>query len=246
MKLNDATAFVVDEAGNVGIGTTNPGYELEVVGDARLLAGNDYYIGDIGLNDTGSSAITSGGYLVGLYADEYYNSASTNVQDVIDDLDNAIGTRTYTGGGTYISDDQTLTLSINALDTALLGVSGDTTPQGSIDGQTIRYQDGGWITDLNLFNDGTNIGIGTTDPQYKLDVVGDIAGAAIRATSDLYVGAIGIGDTGSSVTTSGAYLVGVYDDNYYNITSSSDLQAALGDLDSAIGARTYSEQNYVS
>ena len=34
---------------NIGIGTTNPGYELEVVGDARLLAGNDYYIGDIGL-----------------------------------------------------------------------------------------------------------------------------------------------------------------------------------------------------
>ena len=166
-EANDATAFVVDEAGNVGIGTTNPGYELEVVGDARLLAGNDYYIGDIGLNDTGSSAITSGGYLVGLYADEYYNSASTNVQDVIDDLDNAIGTRTYTGGGTYISDDQTLTLSINALDTALLGVSGDTTPQGSINGQTIRYQDGGWITDLNLFNDGTNVGIGTTDPSIQ-------------------------------------------------------------------------------
>ena len=85
-----------------------------------------------------------------------------------------------------------LTLSLDALDIALLSVSGDTTPQGSINGQTIRYQDGGWITDLNLFNDGTNVGIGTTDPQYKLDVVGDIAGVALRATSDLYVGAIGI------------------------------------------------------
>ena len=153
--------------------------------------GNDFYIGDIGLNDTGASATTSGGYLVGLYSTEYFNSASTNVQDVIDDLDNAIGTRTYTQG-TYITDDQSLTLSLDALDIALLSVSGDTTPQGSINGQTIRYQDGGWITDLNLFNDGTNVGIGTTDPQYKLDVVGDIAGVALSATSDLYVGAIGI------------------------------------------------------
>ena len=217
---------------------------MEVNGDARLLTGNDLYIGDIGLNAAGASATTSGGYLVGLYSTEYYNSASTNVQDVIDDLDNAIGTRTYTQG-TYITDDQSLTLSLDALDIALLSVSGDTTPQGSINGQTIRYQDGGWITDLNLFNDGTNVGIGTTDPQYKLDVVGDIAGVALRATSDLYVGAIGIGDTGSSVTTSGAYLVGVYDDNYYNIASSADLQAALGDIDSAIGTRTYYWRWYI-
>ena len=104
-ELNDATAFVVDEQGNVGIGTTNPGYALEVNGDARLLTGNDLYIGDIGLNAAGASATTSGGYLVGLYSTEYYNSASTNVQDVIDDLDSAIGTRTYTQG-TYITDDQ--------------------------------------------------------------------------------------------------------------------------------------------
>ena len=43
---------------NVGIGTTNPSYALEVVGDARVYPGNDFYVGNVGLNDQAS--LTSG------------------------------------------------------------------------------------------------------------------------------------------------------------------------------------------
>ncbi|KKU32272.1 MAG: hypothetical protein UX47_C0015G0007, partial [Candidatus Collierbacteria bacterium GW2011_GWA2_46_26] len=47
--------------------------------------GGDLTIGAIGLNDVGTTNITSGASLVGVF-DEFDNSASTTVQDVLDDL----------------------------------------------------------------------------------------------------------------------------------------------------------------
>ncbi|OGE67294.1 hypothetical protein A3J16_06340, partial [Candidatus Daviesbacteria bacterium RIFCSPLOWO2_02_FULL_39_13] len=73
-----------------------------------------------------------------------------------------------------------------------------------------------------------NTGIGTIDPGYKLDVSGDIR---IASGSDLYIGTTGLNDT-ASATTSGAYLVGVYDE--FDNSSSTNVQGALNDLDAAI------------
>ena len=39
-------------------------------------------------------------------------------------------------------------------------------------GQTLRHDGGSWIADNNIYNDGTNVGIGTTSPQFKLHVNG--------------------------------------------------------------------------
>lgn len=44
-------------------------------------------------------------------------------------------------------------------------------PQGST-GSTIRYNGSSWITNANLYNDGSRIGIGTTTPGYTLDING--------------------------------------------------------------------------
>lgn len=39
-------------------------------------------------------------------------------------------------------------------------------------GQTLRHDGGSWVADNNIYNDGTNVGIGTTSPQFKLHVNG--------------------------------------------------------------------------
>ncbi len=62
---------------------------LTVQGNAGVTAGNDLYVGSIGLNDVGTGPTSSGASLVGTY-DEFTFSDGTNVQDVLDDLDAAI------------------------------------------------------------------------------------------------------------------------------------------------------------
>ncbi|HRZ51493.1 MAG TPA: hypothetical protein P5080_05770 [Candidatus Paceibacterota bacterium] len=48
-----------------------------------------------------------------------------------------------------------------------------TLPAG-IAGQTLRHDGTGWISSVMLYNDGTNIGIGTVTPASKLEVAGQI------------------------------------------------------------------------
>ena len=49
-------------------------------------------------------------------------------------------------------------------------------------GQTLRHDGTSWVANSLLFNNGTNIGIGTTSPAYKLDVLGNS-----RIQGDLYI-----------------------------------------------------------
>jgi hypothetical protein len=52
-------------------------------------------------------------------------------------------------------------------------------------GQTLRYDGTAWVADSNLYNDGTNIGIGTTSPSEKLHVAGNIG---ISAGANAFIG----------------------------------------------------------
>lgn len=53
------------------------------------------------------------------------------------------------------------------------GATGPLTPGTS--GQTLRHNGTDWAANSNLYNDGTNVGIGTTTPTEKLEVNGDIS-----------------------------------------------------------------------
>ena len=52
-------------------------------------------------------------------------------------------------------------------------LSGGMLPSGTFDGQTLRYTGAAWAANGNLFNNGTNVGIGTTNPLSKLQVHAD-------------------------------------------------------------------------
>ncbi|PJE51911.1 hypothetical protein COV27_01150, partial [candidate division WWE3 bacterium CG10_big_fil_rev_8_21_14_0_10_39_14] len=100
MRTADSTGadkFVVTNAGNVGIGTTNPSYALNVAGSANLTTGNAYYInGASVLNATtlGTGVLTSSLTTVGAL-----NSGSiTSGFGAIDVGDDAI---TTTGTGYF-------------------------------------------------------------------------------------------------------------------------------------------------
>ncbi|HPW48297.1 MAG TPA: hypothetical protein PLJ97_03055, partial [Candidatus Saccharibacteria bacterium] len=80
-------------------------------------------------------------------------------------------------------------LGVNAYGAAenctLLPTGGASLPSGS-SGQTLRHDGSNWITNSNIFNNGTNVGIGTTNPGYKLDIAGNvnIAGALYISSAD--------------------------------------------------------------
>ena len=273
---NGSTKAALNSNGNLGIGTTNPTYKLDVNGDVRVAAASDYYVGTVGLND--NTALTSGSALIGVFDDTYSNiAANTNVQGAIGELDSAIGTRTYTEQN-YVTDAQALTLSVDALDMMLQNVAAGNTgiwlDQGSyiypVNSTNLVITDtgrlgvgttspadtlavsGGAIIGAGYASQGStapanglivqgNLGIGTTRPSYKLDVNGDVR---VAAASDYYVGTVGLNDNASA--SSGASLIGLYDNTYSNIAANTNVQGAIGELDSAIGTRTYTEQNYVT
>src|SRR5680860_1162051 len=75
------------------------------------------------------------------------------------------------GGSAYIgSGDRLLTVDNtgNVIATTMSDAVG--LPASSVSGQTLRSNGTDWLADSNLYNDGTNVGIGTMSPGAELDV----------------------------------------------------------------------------
>jgi len=79
--------------------------------------------------------------------------------------------------------------------TGLTGLTGATGPTGVTGatgplvagtfGQTLRNDGTSWVATSSIYNDGTNIGIGTTSPSFKLHVIGRLKTDGINETSDV-------------------------------------------------------------
>lgn len=173
--------------GNVGIGVADPDTKLEV-----LYAGNQLKLSyDATYNTT--FATGSSGYLT-------VNASGNRV--LIDNTDvfvlgnwNASNPTGLAGAMYYDVDESKFKCYVSSW------VDCDTTGSGSLpsgsDGETLYYETetGGWSATNNLFNNGTNVGIGTTIPTSVLHTVG--AGAK---TAD-YVGNY-LSNTATSSTAS--------------------------------------------
>ncbi len=150
---------------------------IDNLGNLTLASGADLTIGSIGLNDT-TGTTTSGASLIGVF-DELTNSNSTNLQDVLDDLDAAI-----TGGSTG---------DITAVGDVLTGDA--FTQTAGNDGTTLYFE--GATADSN------EIALTTADPGSDITVtIPAIAGTlASLAGTQTFTGAKTFGDISSTGNT---------------------------------------------
>jgi hypothetical protein len=187
-----AETFVLDAAGNVGIGTTSPVAALHVQSSStKLFLSNTDFVA----NTTGSGMIlhtgaSSGNTYSQIYAFQSGNTAYANL--VIPGGNVGIGTTSPTQllhlVGTNAANNGLTLQNTNASGNSqvrFLNTSGTEraaiTYINSVDGVYHYTAAGG-----NLFNlVGGNVGIGTTGPSYKLHVEGNTSGISIYASHDI-------------------------------------------------------------
>ncbi|MDD3028923.1 MAG: hypothetical protein PHS57_01385, partial [Alphaproteobacteria bacterium] len=181
--------LILTSAGRFGIGTTSPGYKLDVNGNARITS-TAYVVGSVGIG-TASPAYKL--HVIG----------SANITG-----NTTIGGDLAVGGSTTIGGDLTVTGTV-------VGATLDTLTDGA--GDTLVISTTGLTLTLASTAQGqwtaTGLGIGTTTPAYKLHVVG----SSYVSSNSLVAGDMGIGTTtpgyklhvvGSSYVSSNSLVAG--------------------------------------
>jgi len=151
----------------LGVGNTNPNYDLDVSGNINF-TGTLYQNGDIFT----SSKWSNNGLNI------YFNTGNVGIGLTNPDTKLDVGgiikglNATFTGlagsGNAFVMADDTGNLYSTSTD-AILPEGTVSLPSGS-SGSTLRHDGDAWISNTFLYNNGTAIGIGTTEPGSLLTV----------------------------------------------------------------------------
>ncbi len=187
-----ANSQLFDTGTGVGIGTSTPGARLEVAGQVKITGGVPW-AGKVLTSDatglaTWSSSLsgaTATGIIWGtqnyiskfgtgwngLYPSQVFDTGTgvgigTLSPTALLDINGQLRLRTGSSSGYYLVSDA-------------LGVASWTSPiatglsiSGSVLGSTLYYNGITWVPSTNIYNSGSNIGIGTATPSAKLSVSG--------------------------------------------------------------------------
>ena len=171
-NVTSGVGMTMNSTGNVGIGTTNPGTKLDVVGDLTVTGVAGTYIKtDFGTNSM-KWVSTNNAYVTNI--DMIRNAIFSNNSGVASSLK------------LFSEADYGLTSVLRGGGIILNGTSNGN--DGSISFYSSNSQKA-------IITSGGNVGIGTTAPAYKLDVVGDLRAGA----TSTFAGRVGIGTTTPSV-----------------------------------------------
>ena len=185
---------IYDNGTNIGIGTTNPVVKLGIASTGEFLR----------MIETAASAANYQSWYKNTGARRGYfgfPTASSNVIELKNEASGNIGlTAAYIGIGTTAPgaklDVSGAIRGTSITDSSLTGVSGgivSVDASGTLtssavpgtNGNTIRSNGTSWVANNNLYNNGTNVGIGTTTPgTYRLKVSGDVAANSFIYNSD--------------------------------------------------------------
>jgi len=188
---SDSEAVVIDNNGQVGIGTTSPTYKLEVAGNMSV-AGFVNMSANVSLG-TGVLFVDNTSSRVGIGTTSPDNLLHIKANPT---LDPAFIVQESTAGGEFIRlGAGTGGTTLDFSDTGFLRIAKD-------DGVSIGDINSG-TTELLRITSGGNVGIGTTSPQYLLQVASGTDGRSVNLSNVLYVNGssrnIGIGYTGMSI-----------------------------------------------
>jgi len=183
--------------GNLGIGLTNPSYKLDVAGDINITG--TYYVNGVAINSgtvTSISALT-----IGTTGTDITSSVANSTTTPVITLN--IPTASATNRGALSSADWT---TFNSKQAALTNpVTGTGTS-----GYLAKWNGTTTINSSIIYDNGTNVGIGTTSPTamgaYKILEVQNATGGIIRYTNTSAQGGYIAGNSGGlTYDTLGAF-----------------------------------------